>query len=364
MTGKAKNKSVTLSPTIWIRCSKGHRRHVDRALRESPCLQWTRSTGFGEIMVSNAAELFASHSGQKPQCGDSCDSRLRVQIQKPQFASCATGLECRTTVAHGTTVLTQRYSRIGGVIAINGHRFGLTSGHGIVNCMLDAKQHRGPPCGRTGLAELNGEVSESDTDCDDYDDHEGESESNDIDADRYAEYAAYRLRPQASTPPDLLSRWSDCEPIVAAFGGLRTIGGEGGFCSPSSRDVNPSAPDQPNPDFALIDLGIASGEWANKYEIDDGSIIPIDSIALGEEIYRDSGRAGIILGPRQLVSGTLIPRLDGGLEICGLAIWTNVIRLTEPISKSALVIAHRPLSRFSNTLPLHRSGLIRGLGSS
>ncbi|KAK1830588.1 hypothetical protein QBC39DRAFT_372631 [Podospora conica] len=204
---RERDGTVTLSPTIWVRCSPAQQKGMRKALQKS-CMKWAHNTEFGEIVVSAARLLSSNPPGwwEVPTgTGSAINSfegfTLHFEIEDPSARHQETplhGILCRATIMHGSVIFSQNLSRIGGLITVNGRTLGLTSAHGIFGSMWDMLQSDSDIQG--DLAQTEDEHASSDGGSSDGglsnpDDDDIDQESSDESAHDYSCYTEFTLKP-------------------------------------------------------------------------------------------------------------------------------------------------------------------------
>ncbi|KAK3339869.1 hypothetical protein B0T25DRAFT_523546 [Lasiosphaeria hispida] len=318
--------SVILSPRIWICCSKRYRRQVKKALSH-PFHNWAQNTEFGTIMVGDSAKLLARSeaitesslgagdmpSGSGIELSPGLSLHLEIEHVEPNIP--ISGLFCRATAMCDGVIISQKLSTIGGVIEVDGHQFGITTAHGMLDGVRDQLyQHIHP-----------NQQGENLVDQGEYSDDESDSSS-----EGYNCYATYRRMPPAAGPkPRNISKWT---PVgigsVANFLGLKLVSSRMGDASNTKVCIDNAL----KSDFALLELGDARKTRTNGYNEDPGRPGAIGSVtAAAETNGLSSGPVKIVLGPRLVVSGTLLA--DGGcLNVLDVAMQTRIIDLDSPLA--------------------------------
>ncbi|KAK3367814.1 hypothetical protein B0H63DRAFT_565698 [Podospora didyma] len=334
MSGEAsggKNGQVTLSPTIWIRCSKHNQKQVKKALKD-PFLNWLKSTPFGAVQVGDAAILLVNPSQQD----DAVDGRVEFSehgiplsaslvlfVHLEHVTSSVTsvnGLMCRATVTNRNgMVLTQKYSTIGGVIYVCGRRFALTTAHGMLDALWNSLQ--------SGVANSEDEWEvgyENESSTSGGSDHNGDSddEISDTSSESYTCYEAYRLK--QLTPLDTSLNKTDWLPadmaVVSEFLGLSLKVHYGHH---DERPISYASGLLPW-DFALVELGRAFDTQTNMYG--DG----VELTVIERRVEVEPGEVTLILARGSVAKGTLLVA-SGSLSILGNVMETRVICLDQPL---------------------------------
>ncbi|KAK0726928.1 hypothetical protein B0T26DRAFT_108739 [Lasiosphaeria miniovina] len=318
---------VTLAPTIWIRCSKKNQRLVKKALRDD-CLKWTRTTPFGSVKVADAARLLAMTP--EPATADGNEFifsngvgflpglRLYYHVQEDMAdTTSANGLTCRASVVgHDSTIWTQKYSTVGGVVYVDGVKYAVTTAHGVVNWDPQNPHYANSDVDDESELALGSEDDISD------------SESED-----YSCYEVFRLKPLLAAQKDSKSnaKWVPAE-IGPAMKFLdvkfltRDVVYDGSSETEFVTSVDPSSMS----DFALIKLDETNSTRTNRYSRGVGSDVSITAFADTKDLL--PGEVKIILGPSEIVNGALLPE-EGCLSIATSNLNTRIIGLDQPLGE-------------------------------
>ncbi|KAJ4007664.1 hypothetical protein NW752_010332 [Fusarium irregulare] len=141
---EATNK-VKLLPRIWI--LYGHdtwRKSVQKFVKE---LEWLSLEGFGEVEVHPGGPKLSALESSSMILGLDfnedhmyyLDQRTTLYLHVEQTeGDSACGLVCCATVMRDGAVMSQRLSRIGGILHVNDKPFGVTTAHGMLEWFVDA----------------------------------------------------------------------------------------------------------------------------------------------------------------------------------------------------------------------------------
>ena len=330
MSGPAtggRNGSVTLSPTIWVRCSPAQQKRMRKALKKS-CMKWAHHTDFGQVMVS-AARLLSSDppgwweipTGRGAAIDSLEEFTLHLEIEDPSTRHQVTplhGILCRATIMHGSVIFSQNLSRIGGLVTVNGTTLGLTSAHGIFGNMLHMLQSSSdiqvlhpyvPTEAQNGSF---GEVAS------DPDDNDSDRESSGESAHDYSCYTEFTLK-----PPDLVetnsTRW-----LEVRIGGIANFIGQKAILASENTDLSTIIfiKDVLKSDFALIDMAPALGPTTLP------TVSAIRSIE--KEYVVPAGLVELHIGGAATLDGLLLEGATS-LEILGVPLTTQTVQLAEPL---------------------------------
>jgi len=337
MSGRAtggENGHVTLLPTIWVRCPANCRRRMKRALRD-PGLAWTKGTGFGKIMVADSASLLAAKgtssgtaSSDKHFYGLALAGGviLHLHISIMSTSRSANGLICQSTLRKGGDVEENHlnYSRLGGILFIDGRPVGITSAHRILNGAWDSViQAKGL------LPEAMSEGPKTNEPDPDWTDPDSVAELSTIGSRPSADYHcydAYRLRP----PSPVTMSVSSNEMVAADLGEVLNLAGikvspvRTGGASYCSVVVDSSVAS----DFALVDLGERGNTLVNEYQDESGFCTQIRNVIPKANLA--PGPVKILLNPT--VDAVLLPD-STSLEIGGTSVPTKLLQLEKPLGK-------------------------------
>ncbi|KAK0641446.1 hypothetical protein B0T16DRAFT_214626 [Cercophora newfieldiana] len=326
MSGRAtggENGQVTLRPTIWVRCPANCRRKMKKALRD-PGLAWTKGTGFGKIMVADSANLLAARGtpGQAstpglPSLGLALGAGLTLflHIGIDSRTRSANGLICQSTLRRDGNVEDEvlNYSRLGGIIFLDGQPVGITSAHRILNTAWGALMPARD--GRPGTSSDRSRIHETDSEWTDRESMVG------VD---YHCYDAYRLRPPL---PDPVSSQPE-RLVVVSLGQAANLAGIKLNVMPHSTSCSIVADKTAASDFALIDLYEHGYNLVNEYRDEDGLRIQVQNTI--SSINLDPGPVKILLNP--IVDAVLLED-STSLEIGGTSLSTRLLQLENPLAQ-------------------------------
>lgn len=338
MSGRAtggEHGQVTLLPTIWVRCPTGCRRKMKKALRD-PGLAWTKGTGFGKIMVADSASLLAATGSRDGAANMNTATHsqglalgagltLHVHVAAPPRSRSANGLICRATLRRndGTVQDQFNYSRLGGVLYIDGRPVGITSAHRI----LDGAWHALIPVGgRSPIINLeNSKAAVPDADGTDVESITDLSTIGSRVSTDYQCYDAYRLHPSILATATI--SLDDMVPVeigeVLNLAGIKVVPVQDGRPHLSIVMSNDVASD-----FALVDIsGIGDG-LVNEYEDERGLRVRIHTVEPKASLSQ--GPVTILLSPN--VEAELLTDA-GTLEIAGTSVSTRLLQLECPLGK-------------------------------
>ena len=332
MSGSAtggRNGTVTLSPTIWVRCSPAQQKSMRKALKKS-CMKWAHNTEFGQVMVSAARLLSSDPPGWEVPVGtgvaiDSLEGfTLHLEIEDPSTLHREArlhGILCRATVMHGSVIFSQNLSRIGGLITVDGRTLGMTSAHGIFGSLWDMLQSNGEIRGANVQTEGHPELSSSGSP--DPDDDESDEDSSGESAGDYSYYEEFALKPPGPVKTTSTS-WLEVRiGGIANFLGLKAI--------LTSEDSELSTiifiNDVVKSDFALVEMGPALGMTSLP-------AVPTISSRETQNIVPE-GPVELQLGGGETLDGLLLEGAEG-LEIFGVPIPTQTVQLAEPPGRRTL----------------------------
>ncbi|KAK4442669.1 hypothetical protein QBC34DRAFT_224960 [Podospora aff. communis PSN243] len=315
---------VTLSPTIWVRCSRRYHRQVKKALLH-PFLDWTRSTEFGSIMIGDAAKLLArsklSESDDITLRDDGIEldasTKLYLDVDKDAIKSSSNGILCRATVARHGTIPAQRHSTIGGIIYINGRPYGITTAHAMFDHVWDeANKGFNFDSPRPSYESSRDDYSQSGT-------------VSSRPSEDYGCYAQFRMKPSVPAPnPSEVRRWAPASiGCVANFLSLQLDSTSGTDGERTTIRVDAAA----KSDIALISLGDKRHGKQNVYDSSRGSAF-VNTLAEEEDLQY--GPVEVILGKGAVVSGTLLSE-GNCLTTLGVPIPTRVVGLDTTLAPGA-----------------------------
>lgn len=345
MSGRSEhgpNGHVDLAPTIWVRCSAEQMGSMRKALDE-PSISWIHDTKFGTIMLGEAAQLLSTDASSSryeiptgpgiPLGPDLLDGiTLHLEIEDVSARSSVEGIFFRATLMQGGVVRSQKLSTIGGVLNVGGRPVGVTSAHGILGNIWDAALNKEDEL-LPRVDAIAGETPEHDRNSargpNNIASSGGSSEEDDLSC--YAKFT--RRPPQPSTPPP--RKWIEVElGDVANFLGLKAIMVKVDDSVPSTvvfiEDVVKS-------DFALVRLDSISKHLGTGAPAPSTSVIGYETsnaITPGPVLIHLRGRE---------VEGTVLAH-PASLEIFGISLPTQYVRLPQPLRELSSVVPCSPLA--------------------
>ncbi|KAI1070373.1 hypothetical protein LB507_010356 [Fusarium sp. FIESC RH6] len=331
MSGRveASNK-VKLSPCIWI--LYGHerwRKSVQKFVNE---LEWLFLEGFGEAEVHFGGPRLSALMSSSGVLGLDFDAdhmyhldgntRLYLHVEEPQGVS-ACGLICCATIMRDGNITSQRLSRIGGILRVNGKGFGVTTAHGMLEWFVN-----------DDVDSQAGDISSDDEslDCSLSSDEEDEGAIS----ERYRKEGTRtgpRLHePDTATSINRVHRWTQVSALgLTSF--LQTryfLSSEMGVMIQQELLPNPQVHGLSDEaalgsDFSL--WGVQHTETLqNAYTTENSHKITID--ALGHNV--PEGPVQLLLGNDDLRQGFLLPGTMS-FFIHGTQFKTRKIRITQPL---------------------------------
>lgn len=324
MSGRAldgPDGTVKLKPTIWVRTSPANHRAMQKAMKKS-CMKWVHNTQFGEVMVEISARLLSFSPREKwvvptgpgAILDDLEGVTLHLEIEdppeKPHFPD---GVFCRATIMQGSEILSQRLSRIGGFVSINGRSLGLTTAHSMLGTLWDILLADDDTSEAIRSVRESTSLSQPSTLLLDDD-----SISRGPTSDNYACYSRFCLPPLSASRP---TKWVSAQLGDAAnFLGLKAISVQG---AGSIRPAIVFIKDNLKSDFALIHPGRAWSSPTSSYPT-------VRAICTMNPT--PPGPVSIHLGNHNTLAGTILAQ-TGGLEILGVHLTTAIVELSQPLAE-------------------------------
>ncbi|KAJ4128919.1 hypothetical protein NW768_007443 [Fusarium equiseti] len=326
------SNKVKLSPRIWI--LYGHerwRKSVQKFVKE---LEWLSLEDFGEVEVHFGGPRLSALESSSMVLGLDFDTdhvhhlddktTLYLHVEEPQGVS-ACGLACCATIMRGGNIMSQRVSRIGGILCVNGKRFGVTTAHGMLEWFVDDY-----------LNSQVGDVSSDDESLEFQLSSDEEDEGN-ISATYRKKSTGTGMRfhePDEATDTNGIHRWSPVSKLgLTSY--LQTR-----YLLPPEKGVifQREIPEDPqghepshraalSSDFSL--WGFQNTETLqNAYMKKDGQIVTINALGYNAT----EGPVQLLLGTDGLRQGILLPGTMS-FFISGTQFKTRKIRITEPLGK-------------------------------
>ncbi|RFN54352.1 hypothetical protein FIE12Z_1478 [Fusarium flagelliforme] len=324
MSGRVEaSHKVKLLPRIWI--LYGHERWRRSVLKFVSELEWLSLEGFGEVEVHlGSVKLSALESSSAlpgldfnedhMYCLDD-QTTLYLHVEQPQGDS-ACGLVCCATVFRGGAIMSQRLSRIGGILRVNNELFGVTTAHGMLEWFVDA-------------------LLDSETDAEISDDESLDYPLPSDDEDEGVPSTQFRIMDTAienAIDINRVRQWSRVSVGLTSF--LQTSY----YCLPGmnpmiqqtgledARDHIASREAALCSDFSLWGLQHAE-ELHNSYTTKDGQMT-VDALASGQDA--PEGPVQLLLGIAGISQGFLLPGTMFFL-VHGTQFKTRKIRTTKPL---------------------------------
>jgi hypothetical protein len=360
MSGKKEGSDqVVLSPTIWIPCAtKGIAKKLEDQLKDSS-FTWAHKAGFGKIMTKMSSRLTSVPSvGEvKPldmKLGDGFALQLHIEARRGETDRLGGPIVCCSTLTMGDELLVRNYSRIGGMVSINGRHFGLTSAHGLLGgfwnarpfwsgCIEsgDADPGNGSPSARGGhgghrgvdpfvdIPELiQGDEGEGEGSADGNEANDDESTSDDS--------TLLGTIDLASMPNWQSVELGDCASFIQ-----RKIIYRDGRDAPTSMTFQR---DSALSDFALVDASLRA-RWGSTQAVQPVELPIWPPTARVETADTPPQAVDVILDLGERVRGRLLPE-PASLTILGLALPTRMISLELPLGETPSTLS----CRFHNSI--------------
>lgn len=324
---------VKLETTIWISCTcKCSKNKVKEFLRRDlPWVQdncqnlgWRLEVRVDPPAVFSAVEYPARLTNltlERPiRLRDNTEMYLHVEDSDDNTSACGRYL-CTTFVGEGN-VTKQRFSRLGGLIDLNGKTLVVTTAHSILERFMSDLQ---PPS----------EELQSDSSQDDQSDEPASKSDDDTDDNGCASDQSGPSEPSIPHPnalgykdPATISSW---KPIQ--FGGPINFLGLGRHTLTSQAGGGKAPQHPPGTDFALFELGPEMVTAENTYSDPTAYKTLVGSYSEKQDMKY--GPVEILVDDERPEHGFLLPQASG-IYIRGIMLETRKVELHAPLGRKSI----------------------------